>query len=88
MSIVSYKGHNYKLLRRGKTKHGERAHLQFTDGSKDFWVDASQIGPATGPTCDNCGRPGGIYKRTDCNGIEGRVCEVCRRSRREYLSFG
>jgi hypothetical protein len=42
-SRVMYKGRPYKLLWSGHTKHGERAHLQFLDGSKDFWVDAHQV---------------------------------------------
>ncbi len=87
MSLVSYRGHNYKLLWRGKTKHGERAHLQFTDGSKSFWVDAALVEQPTGPACANCGRPGGVHRRTDCNGIGGVVCDVCRYERKEFLSF-
>ena len=40
---VQYKGRAYRLLWEGPTKYGERAKLQFMDGSKDFWVDASLI---------------------------------------------
>lgn len=43
--ICSYKGRRYTLLWTGKTKFGMRAHLQFTDGSKDFWVDADKLDP-------------------------------------------
>lgn len=41
--LVSYKGKQYGLIWKGITKFGHRAHLSFTDGSKDFWVDASKI---------------------------------------------
>jgi hypothetical protein len=47
-TIVSYKGRNYRQTWRGPSKFGpgERAHLEFLDGSKDFWVDASLLGEA------------------------------------------
>lgn len=35
----TYKGRKYKLLYLGNTKYGRRAHLQFWDGSKDFWIN-------------------------------------------------
>ena len=38
-----YKGKPYNLLYKGKTKYGERAHLQFLNGTKDFWVDANRL---------------------------------------------
>lgn len=38
-----YKGRKYKLLWKGKTKFGTRAHLAFWDGSKDFWVDGGLV---------------------------------------------
>jgi hypothetical protein len=40
---VTYKGKPYRLMWRGTTKYGERARLQFMDGSKDFWVDAHLV---------------------------------------------
>lgn len=40
---VTYKGRKYKLLWKGKTKFGERAHLSFIDGTKDFWVAAGKL---------------------------------------------
>jgi len=40
---VTYKGKPYRLLWRGPTRYGERARLQFMDGSKDFWVDAHMV---------------------------------------------
>jgi hypothetical protein len=40
---AEYKGRTYRLLWIGTTKHGQRAHLQFFDGSKDFWADASAV---------------------------------------------
>lgn len=39
-----YKGRKYQVKFLGKTKHGDRAHLAFLDGSKDFWVDAKLVG--------------------------------------------
>ena len=44
--LVSYKGKTYLLKWRGPTKYGERARLQFLDGSKDFWVDAGLVSDA------------------------------------------
>ncbi|MBX9680142.1 MAG: hypothetical protein K2X38_15385, partial [Gemmataceae bacterium] len=41
--IGSYKGKKYRVLYIGKTKFGQRARLQFMDGSKDFWVDAKAV---------------------------------------------
>jgi hypothetical protein len=41
--VVSYKGHKYRMLWKGKTKFGERAHLQFLNGEKDFWCKASEV---------------------------------------------
>lgn len=38
-----YKGKKYVVLWAGQTRYGRRAHLQFGDGSKDFWVDESKI---------------------------------------------
>lgn len=71
---VTYKGRPYRLLWQGQTKYGERAHLQFVDGSKDFWVDASLVSGASGPRpprgkyeCDECGEyvvPGTICWET------------------------
>ena len=41
--LATYKGHTYSLIWMGDTKFGKRAHLQFTDGSKNFWCDASLV---------------------------------------------
>lgn len=40
---ANYKGKSYRLLFAGKTKYGQKAHLAFSDGSKDFWVDLSLV---------------------------------------------
>lgn len=40
---ATYKGKPYKLLWSGPTKYGKRAKLGFMDGSKEFWVDLSQV---------------------------------------------
>lgn len=41
--VVTYKGRQYNLLFKGQTKFGYKAKLAFLDGSKEFWVDASEI---------------------------------------------
>lgn len=41
--IATYKGRNYRLLAVVKTKLGDRAHLQFFDDTKDFWVNARAV---------------------------------------------
>lgn len=43
MQVATYKGRKYKLAWSGKTKFGEKAKLQFFDGSKEFWVDLSLV---------------------------------------------
>jgi hypothetical protein len=40
---AEYKGRKYRLLWIGKTKYGYRAHLEFFDGSKDFWCDGNAV---------------------------------------------
>ncbi len=56
---VDYKGHRYNLLWKGATKYGERAKLEFRDGTKQFWVDACLVSEPrqhTGRgTCEHCG---------------------------------
>lgn len=41
--VALYKGRKYRLMWIGKTKYGQRAHLAFFDGSRDFWVDAGAV---------------------------------------------
>lgn len=43
MQTAEYKGRKYRLAWQGQTKYGQRAKLQFIDGSKEFWVDATAI---------------------------------------------
>lgn len=43
VQVATYKGRNYRCLFVGNTKYGYRAHLQFFDGSKDFWCDGSLV---------------------------------------------
>lgn len=45
--VAEYKGRKYRLLWIGDTKYGRRAHLQFFNGSKDFWVDAALVSITT-----------------------------------------
>lgn len=42
-ATATYKGKKYRLLWAGQTKFGRRAHLQFMDGGKDFWVDEALV---------------------------------------------
>jgi hypothetical protein len=55
---AKYKGKIYNLLYAGPTKVGDRAKLQFLDGSKDFWVDLNLIEklPAGGSNGGGTGR--------------------------------
>jgi hypothetical protein len=41
--VGTYKGRKYRLKFIGQTKYGRRANLEFFDGSKNFWVDASLV---------------------------------------------
>lgn len=70
---VTYKGRQYNLLWSGPTKHGERAHLQFTDGSKDFWVDAHLV---SGASSSGPRPPRGKYECPECGEYvtPGTVC--------------
>lgn len=66
--MVSYKGRPYRCTWRGKGKFGdgERAKLEFMDGSKSFYVDAALLEPyvqsdaarerAEKKQCWECGR--------------------------------
>lgn len=65
--VATYKGRKYRLLFIGETKFGKRAHLQFFDGTKDFWVDASAVAVSESSprarsdddmVCAECGRGG------------------------------
>lgn len=40
---ATYKGRTYRLLFLGSTKYGRRAHLQFLDGTKNFWADGTLV---------------------------------------------
>ncbi len=81
----SYKGRTYRLLWRGKTKYGQRAKLEFLDGSASFWVPAEKIGTAaarqadTGETCAECGKP--IHGKgrivPDMSNIMAACCPRC-----------
>jgi len=70
-----YKGRTYKLLFLGDTKYGKRAHLQFTDGSKDFWVSADLVTEGMSRHYDNKIErdSGGAYCGYPCP-VTGRRC--------------
>lgn len=56
---ATYKGKTYRVKFIGETKFGRRANLEFMDGSKNFWVDASLVSvtgaDATGERrCSKC----------------------------------
>lgn len=67
---VLYKGKPYKVLYYGPTKFGQRARLQFFDGSKDFWVDASLVSPGRGT---GYSRPYGGGGSGRCRGCGGPI---------------
>ena len=82
--VVTYKGKSYRQLWRGRTKYGERAHLAFLDGSKDFWVDAAAVsagGAAPRPAVSRTS-PRGRRTGCSCGSIEGEYhdwyCASCR----------
>lgn len=68
---ATYKGKTYRVLFVGDTKYGRRAHLEFMNGGKDFWVDAGSVtlGGGYSPTA---GR-----RSLD----EDDRCEVCDRNK-------
>lgn len=43
MKTATYKGRQYRVEFIGQTKFGKRAKLAFMDGSKEFWVSASDV---------------------------------------------
>ena len=61
--IATYKGRKYRLAWMGATKYGQRAKLQFFDGSREFWADAAAVSVSTShhesreeQECELCGR--------------------------------
>lgn len=79
--VGEYKGRKYRLLWIGDTKFGKRAHLQFFDGTKDFWVDASAVTvsesaprPRSGAVCGECGRPGRLVADLEDGGMKHLNC--------------
>jgi hypothetical protein len=62
MRIAIYKRRRYRLLWSGRTRYGERAHLEFMDGSKSFWAPADLVatrdedGEAGSGGCVECGK--------------------------------
>ncbi len=73
LQIATYNGRKYKLVWQGKTKFGQRAKLQFFDGSKEFWVDASRIdvsdaGPSPMERVYGRGRFGRLCRCSECGG--------------------
>lgn len=79
---AQYKGRTYRLLYIGQTKFGRRAKLGFTDGSKEFWVDAALVS-------ESDSAPAPTYRRSYINGDTYRSrstgndmifgCAACRR---------
>lgn len=54
--VVLYKGRQYRLTWEGKTKYGQRAKLEYLDGSKEFWVACeaiSEVEPEPEPVEDD-----------------------------------
>lgn len=82
-----YKGRPYRLLGSGKTKFGERAHLAFLDGSKDFWVSLGAVTLGAPQRASGSGisgrlRPGECGCGEDLGGMVRRIpggyaCDEC-----------
>lgn len=80
--VVLYNGKKYHMIWSGKTKYGERARLEFLDGTKDFWVDLSKV------TRDWQPLPAGRDPRVPTNMWPKRgPCPVCHRTHR-YIPCG
>lgn len=77
---AEYKGRKYRLLYSGPTKYGKRAHLQFFDGTKDFWVDAGlvhEVGESSRSNrsgCPECGRNKPLIHDLEDGGMKCRDC--------------
>jgi hypothetical protein len=81
---AQYKGRSYRLAWVGETKYGRRAKLQFFDGSREFWVDATAVTVA--PRHDHeggedwrylrDGTPGPVRGCARCRSL-GRMCPDC-----------
>jgi hypothetical protein len=92
MKVVTYKNHSYTLLWIGQTKFGKRAHLQFRDGSKDFWVDGNLVSESASTSssremCAECGQYPGFIECSDSSGIVALCCRQCARQSRYDRSF-
>jgi hypothetical protein len=48
--LVLYKGVKYKVEFAGKTKFGFRAKLSYLNGTKEFWVNLSDLTPYSTPS--------------------------------------
>lgn len=77
-AYMTYKGRTYRLLAgpiKSKFDDTQRVKLGYTDGSKEFWVDASLCTPAAAPSptskghgkCENCGERAHCCTRPGCN---------------------
>lgn len=72
--IVQYKGKSYRLLWSGPTRYGDRAKLEFMDGSKQFWVDLSKVSAGGGGGGRSRGRGRGRgYWGDRCRGCRGQI---------------
>lgn len=77
--VAEYKGRKYRLLWIGGTKFGQRAHLAFFDGTKDFWVAAGLVTEVAGGGTDRFGNrigDGSSY-RAGVTAPHGQRCPQC-----------
>jgi hypothetical protein len=92
-TTTTYKNRTYRLLWLGATKYGRRAHLQFLDGSGDFWVGADLVSApapkkAANGYCAECGAASArLVSARDADGNTGLVCPACARGSRSERSF-
>lgn len=70
---VSYKGRSYRLLWSGSTKYGDRAKLEFMDGTKSFWVDLDKVSASRGGGGRGRGRGRGRQRMVNFRYWNGRV---------------
>jgi len=64
---ATYKGRKYRLVWMGATKYGQRAKLQFFDGSREFWADAAAVSVVAS------------HSQPRNDGWRGNGCSECRR---------
>jgi uncharacterized protein (TIGR02996 family) len=81
--LAEYKGRTYRLLWCGPTAYGERAKLEFLDGTKQFWVDGGSIRRLAGSAA---GEPTGLSRRDKPGGSPPPAAKPARQVLEEALA--